>query len=409
MRFFHSIAQNTLFQTIARVISSGTSFVIAILVAREFGVNGYGDLAKITAFVSFFYLLVDFGYNAIYLQLAKESSKFRDLFYTRFLLSILLIVGVSIIAFTLPYSPRTGIGYSPIVKTGILLFSLTLITEGILYSTTALFQKNLTYKYTAVSAATGAVVSLLFVGVTILFSLPLLFIVLAYVFGALAESITSLALAKESLVPFSIDTRFIKTLTFQTLPITLMLLLNLVYFRVDSFLLALMKSTRDVAVYDLAYKFFDFLIALPLFLSNSIYPSLLASEKNTRNDIPKAFVYAFWFLCIGSLLVIPVWFLTPLLVFIKPDFLAASDPLRILLVSLPVFFVTNILQWMLIAKKQQKALVVIYAVSLVANISLNIIFIPHHSYIASAIITGISEALVLVLLVVYMQMMKEKI
>ncbi|HXS14562.1 MAG TPA: oligosaccharide flippase family protein [Candidatus Saccharimonadales bacterium] len=397
MKLLRSVTTNTVFQILARLISSGSSFLITLFVARQFGVNGYGELAKITTFVSFFYLFVDFGFNAIFLQMENVSSRFRDLFYLRLFMSVGLVVIVSVLGAALPYSSVSHIGYSPIVKLGILLFSVTLVTEGILYSATALFQKKLAYKNQALSAAWGAVVSLLLVGLVFFLSLPLLFIVLAFVLGGVVESLVALFLTKEAIAPLSIDTKFVKSLAVQTAPITLMLLLNLVYFRVDGFLLALMKSTRDVGIYDLAYKFFDFLIALPLFLSNSMYPHLLASEKNSRTPMAKVALYALVFFGLGLLLIIPVWFATPLLIFIKKDFLSSSLPLRILLLSLPVFFTTSILQWVLIAKKQQKFLLFVYAISLIANIILNIIFIPHYSYVASAIITDISEVFVLVL------------
>lgn len=397
MKFFRSVTTNTVFQIVARLISSGSSFLIALFVAREFGVNGYGELAKITAFVSFFYLFVDFGFNAIFLQMEQTFSRFADLFYLRLFMSVGLLVVVALIGVSLPYASASQIGYSPLVKLGILLFSLTLVTEGVLYSATSIFQKKLAYKNLAFSAACGAVVSLSVVGLTILLHLSLLFIVVAYVLGGVVESMCALLLTKEAVAPVRIDTQFVKDLALQTAPITLMLLLNLVYFRVDGFLLALMKSTKDVGIYDLAYKFFDFLIALPLFLSNSIYPHLLASEKNSRTPIAKVATYAGAFFGFGTLLIFPVWFATPLLVFIKHDFLASSLPLRILLLSLPVFFTTSILQWVLIAKKKQKFLLLVYTLSLVANIIGNIIFIPHYSYVASAIITDISEVFVLVL------------
>ena len=61
---------------------------------------------------------------------------------------------------------------------------------------------------------------------------------------------------------------------------------------------------------------------------------------------------------------------------------------------------TNILQWSLIAKNQQRYLLLIYLVIAVINIILNLIFIPMFGYIASAIITGITEFLIFVLLAI---------
>lgn len=398
---FGKIAANTFWQILARIVSSGVSFVITIIIARSLGVNGYGDLAKITAFVSLFYLAVDLGLNAVFLQFEDHEERFRDLLSFRLALATILFGLVSIGAFLLPYNGATGIGYSPLVKIGIVIFGLTFISRAVVFSTTVLFQKKYIYRLAAFATALGSLATLVGIVAFLFLNLPFLYVVLAYVIGNAVEGYSSLLFAKERFYPLSFDAKFLKALTMQTFPVALMLFLNLIYFRVDMLLLSLVQPTRDVAVYDLAYKFFDFLIALPLFLSNSLYPALLASEKNTRISLQKLIVYTLGFFFLGSMVVIPVWFATPLISLIKPEFFPSSFALRLLLLSLPVFFATNILQWIFIAKKKQVFLTIIYACSLLINIFLNIIFIPQFSYIASAIITGVSEAGILMALLVY--------
>ncbi len=194
--------------------------------------------------------------------------------------------------------------------------------------------------------------------------------------------------------PFQLDTHFIKELTFETLPITLMLVCNLIYFRIDMMLLASLKPSTDVALYDMSYRFFDFFIAFPLFLSNALYPSLL---KQKNSGVLEAHIYKYMgiFALLSVIIMIPVLIFAPLVGLIKPDFAQAAIPLRLLTLSLPLFFITSILQWVLVAKKQQVFLAGVYFVAAIINILLNLLFIPQASYIASAIITGISESLVL--------------
>jgi O-antigen/teichoic acid export membrane protein len=95
---------------------------------------------------------------------------------------------------------------------------------------------------------------------------------------------------------------------------------------------------------------------------------------------------------------IPAWFLAPLIAIVKKDFIPSIFIFRILLLSLPVFFLTNILQWILIAKNKKVYLLKIYLIAALLNVLLNLFFIPKYSYIAAAIITGISEGLILILL-----------
>lgn len=165
MEKIKTIVSNTLFQIVARVITSGASFVIAIVVVRHFGVLGYGDYAKITAYVSLFYLLSDLGFNAIFLQQDDAKNRFKELLYLRFVIAIILIVVLNLISASLPYNQLSGIGYSPAVKMGILLFSLTLLTESTLYSSSVIFQQKLTYHNLLFAGLIGSLISLVLVGV----------------------------------------------------------------------------------------------------------------------------------------------------------------------------------------------------------------------------------------------------
>lgn len=401
MQLFTKIATNTLWQIVARIVSSGASFIITIGIARTLGITGYGDLAKITAFVSLFYLIVDLGLNAVFLQMEEHEERFGDLLSFRIALALGLFLLMSVGSVLLPYNPLTGIGYSPLVKMGIVLFSFTFFGRALTLSSSVLFQKRYAYRLGAYATIAGAVITLSFVTLALVFHLPFLFVVGAYTVGSLIEGIISLLLVEKFSFSILIHKTFVKNMMLQTLPIAMMLLLNLVYFRVDMFLLTIMKSTNDVAVYDFAYKFFDFLIALPLFLSNSIYPSLLASGKNTRIAFQKLLLYVAGFAFLGVMVVVPLWFFAPLLSVIKKELAASSFALRILMLSLPIFFATNILQWVFIARKKQFFLAIVYGVFLLINIGLNMVYIPQYSYVASAIITGVSEAGILVALLVY--------
>lgn len=398
MLFFqHKIFKNTLFQIIARFFSSGSSFIITIIVARHFDILGYGDFAKVTAFVTLFYLLADFGFNAIFLQKEDSRLHFRDLFYSRILISIATIVLLNSLSYILPYNAVTNSGFSPEVRFGILIFSFNVITESILFTASAVFQRELTYELFMISSIVGGVVGVVFVTFFTWFSYPLSYIYLAFIISGVAESFTALVLTEETIFPIRVDHVFMRRLARETFPLTLLLIFNLIYFRIDMILLSILKTTKDVAMYDLAYKVFDFLIALPLFLSNALYPQILQDVKNLRT-IPLAKRYVVLFVVSSFLVVVPIWIIAPYLSLIKKEFIEAAIPLRLLLLSLPIFFGTNILQWLLIAMRKQRFLAFVYFFSTVFNIALNVIFIPQYGYFASAIITGVSELIVFVVL-----------
>ncbi|MFH1832808.1 MAG: oligosaccharide flippase family protein [Candidatus Levyibacteriota bacterium] len=402
------IFKNTGYQIFTRVITSGVGFITTIILARYLGVLGYGDFTKVTAFVGLFYLIADFGFNAVFLQKDTKTFPFKNLFFLRLAIALVLVFLVNGIAFLLPFNKVLNLGFSQSVRLGIMIFSLSIISQAILFSSSAIFQKKLSYQNLAKSTAVGSLITLLLIAVFVFYSLPLSYFLWAFVIGGFISAIISLILTREDINFFSRSEILLRSTNFAAIkrffiessPIGLMLIFNLVYFRIDIFLLSFLKSTTDVGVYGLAYKFFDFLITLPLFLSNSIYPSLIVWQKNYRKLIRFSKIYVAVFLFVSIITLIVFWFLAPFIVLVKKEFFLSVLPFRILLLSLPLFFLTSILQWILISQKQQKFLMLIYSVCASLNIILNIIFIPIGSYIASAIITGVSEFFVLLALAI---------
>lgn len=381
----------------AKIVSSGTSFLLTILIARSFGVIGYGDFAKITAYVSIFYLLIDFGLNAMFLQQKNHEQHFWSLFQVRLFLAGLIFIIANVIAFFLPYSFSTG--FSPEVKLGILLFSFTFLGQAVVATTGAFFQKYAGYFYAFVATLIGSFCTLAIGVATLLLHGSLLSFLLAYVLGIAIQGGVSLLLVKKNENAKKADSAFAKQLLKDSLPVTLMLIFNLLYFRIDIILLSLFKSSTDVAYYDISYRVFDFLIALPLFLSNVLYPRLIESQKNLRKMTHNETMHIVGFGLFGLFIAGIFWVAGPLIFYlIKPQLLPATVPLHILLIGLPIFFITNILQWILLARKQQVFLACVYAGFTVVNIGLNLLVIPQYSYVGSAIITDVSEALVLLAL-----------
>src|SRR3989344_5916433 len=174
------------------------------------------------------------------------------------------------------------------------------------------------------------------------------------------------------------------------------------FFRADSFILTLTRTTAEVGVYGLAYKVFEVALVLPTFFMNAVYP-LLLKQQNFQFPIPnfqfkRTMRHSFWFLLGTSFVaVVVLWFAAPLLTMIKSDFSASIPALRVLSLGLPFFFLTSLTMWTLIALKKQWALAGIYGLSMVINIALNLWLIPVYGYMAAAWITVLSEGVVLLL------------
>lgn len=403
---------NTASQVLARLFSSGSSFIVTLLITYYLGFESFGSFTKITAFVTFFYLFIDFGFNPIFLQKHFENAeKFLDkLLAVRFFISSLLLFIIVFISILLPYDVSAQSGFSNTEKLGIFLYSLTLFTHSATLTIQSIFQKKLAYKNGIFPTLLSSLVLLIGVGVGIFYK-NIYVILLSYFVSGLTYTFVAMYITKSIHFHFknSNFVTFSKELITSSTPLALILIFNVVYFRADTILLSFMKSTTDVGVYGFSYKFFEFAIIIPTYISNVLYPLLLKLRSDEKKLNIIALVYTKRMMLLGVVATVLAFVTSPLLIFIKDSYSPSVLPLQILILSLPFFFATSILQWVMVTKNQIKYLIIVYAITMGINVIANVLFIPQYSYIASAYITVITEGIIFTALMIKLQFDNAKI
>lgn len=407
-----TVAWNTTSQLIARAVSAITTFLITLVIARRFGAPGLGDFVKITTFLAFFYLIADFGINAVYLQRTPPPSTgsaiipdtaWDDLLILRICLSCVLVVVAALVLYLLPRG--TTQGYTDFVRIGIIIFAPSIVFQALITTANALFQKYLRYDMSTIALSVGSIVSvalIFFITRQSQSTTGVLFAIISLLAGAAATAATGLILARKFYRSSNIAISFprIWNLFLASAPLGITLVFNLVYFRVDSIVLTLTRSTAEVGIYGLAYKVFELFLVFPTFFMNSVYPIMVRTGGNSEHADKKKFAQLITrsALLLGGLSIlatIAFWIAAPIIAWIRSDFATGIAASRVLALGLPFFFLSSLAMWILIAKKKQILLLKIYGISMIINILLDVIFIPTYGYMAAAWITGISEAIVL--------------
>lgn len=402
---------NTLAQVVGKFFTAGATILISFIIARWYGAEGYGEFTKITTYVALFYLLADFGFNAIYLQRSPNETN-PDIQWQS-LLAVRLIAGFSLIFIALSilsFLPEQGAeGYTVFVRLGIILFIPTILFQAILTTANAYFQKRLLYSRSTIAVGLGSFTSLLFlfwVTKQIYYSQGIITMIMGLTVGSLVMAISSLYFVRKLRQPvtplFSITK--ITPLVLATIPFGLTLLFNVVYFRVDSIILTLVRSTAEVGIYGLAYKIFELVLIIPTFFMNALYPIMLrAREKNMDGFtrlLKKSAIILFGVSACGTIV---MWIAAPYVTWVKPDFYGSINAIRILAMGLPFFFLSSLTMWALIAMHKQKTLLIIYGVSMAVTVLCDIWFIPIYGYVGAAVITVLSEGLVFFLSVFFLR------
>lgn len=405
MKTLLSVFKQTSWQLLGKATSSLSTIIILGLITRNFGAAETGVLTLALTYLGFFALITDFGVNAHVLPefLKGDSTKrWQKLLGMRILISLIATFFAGVLVSFWP-------GQSLQFKQTVLLGLFGVIEPAIYITAVAVFQSRLRYDLVVLANIGGIAVLLLTVVLLVLQKIGVPFIILGYSVGWFISAVLTLLLVKKfvtSLLPV-FDLSYMKQVLLESWPISLTVVLNLVYFRVDTFMISIFRNFSEVGVYNVAYQIFQTLLVVPAFIMNSYYPHML---KNLHEDHEKFIkqVKTTTLSMIG--LATAGTFLTLLLAPFVIDLLTggkgfsgAITSLRILSVSFPAFFATSILMWTMIALKKYKTMLIIYLLGLAFNGALNFFFIPTYTYIASSWITVASEYLVLIMQLIVLQ------
>lgn len=396
---------NTGAQTLGKALTAATTLTITVIIGRSLGPSGYGDFTKIFTFVGYFYTFADFGLNAAYVKLTQKDDQenlIRYLLSLRLVVAIVLAISAIVISRLLPYDPVSGTGFGPIVRAGIAIASLTIVTQAAFTTFNAFFQIKLRYDLSAICAVFGTIIILL-VSLLVSSLRPSIYLFSwAYVIGGIAFSICAyLAVLKNfkwGIRP-SFSIKNFKKLLDTSWPIGIALIFNLVYFRSDIFILSYTKESAQVGIYGLAYQFFEASLSIPIFFTNALFPllsKLYAENKKLYQVESKKWIYILLaFSILTTIGLILVSFLIPL---VFERFTGSQLALIILSFGMPSFFISALLWHLAIILGKQKTLIPVYLSGGVVNVALNLALIPRYGYLAAATTTVISEAIIVAML-----------
>src|SRR3990167_3130755 len=405
------IASNTIYQVVGKVVSMSVTILATILGVKAYGRESYGEFNLMQTFPALFFVIVDFGLNAIATRdLAGDWSKAEKylgnilLLRTGLALLIMLITAVSLIFFP----------YSPALKLGIYLSLFLILTQALYATTNVVFQVKLRYDLSTIGYVTGSIIILLSVLLLTYFRAPVMWVNFSYVVGGLVTFVINVFYIKRLgvRVKFAYDKDLVRFLFIQSLPLGLMFIFSQVNFKVDSIFISILNlparyglnNTESVGVYGLPYKVFEVSLVVPTFFMNAAYPVLVRHMNEGEVRLKNTFFKSITILAsMGISASILGIILAPLAIEILggSQFSQSVEVLKILFLGLVVFYLTQPLSWLIVTLGRQKFLPYIYLVSAVFNVSANIYFIPRYSFYASSVITWISELLILFMLLFF--------
>ena len=390
----HNVARNSLVQFAGKMIGSVLAIFTLAIILRYLGQIGFGEYTTIITYVSIFSIMADLGlYLVITREISKKGADEEKLLSNAFTIKIVASVIILIIAFLTSFFL-----YSGIIITGIIIASFSFFFVLLNQVLIGLFQKHFDMSKIAIGEVSGRVIWLAGAFIVVRLDLGLLWLLSTIVLSNFTNFlIVFISSRKYVKIKLAFDKILWKKILKMAAPLALSVIFNLIYFKIATIFLSVMKSKGDVGIYGAPFKVLESLIAFAAIFAGLLLPLLSRFYKENRGkflnifkkgvDVLIIFVIP---LCIGT-----IFFAQDIMALAGGnEFIGSAEVLKILIFAVSAIFFSHIFGNTAIACHQQKKIMWIYMSVALLSVILNLILIPKYSYYGAAIAVTISEVTV---------------
>jgi len=393
----------------SKILGTILGFVILKKLTVHLGQADFGYYSVALAYFAFFNSLGDWGiYQTVTRKISRpgadESKILGNAFGLRITISASLVLLASLVSWFFLWTPfwEDNI-YPDKLFIAIVLASLAAFFSSSYAFLNGLFQKKLLTDRVAIVEFLGKLVQAGLIVLGVIQGWGLVFFVGVMVVF-MAFNWLGIYFQAQRLVAFrpSFNWSYWKKFLRQSFPIGLSILVTFAYFKADTILLSILKpdSPGDVGVYQAAYKIIDNLSFFPGMIVGLATPMLAFNFVQNKAKFRRLVNQTFR---IFSALVIPLIVGTQLLaediilLITSPEFIDSALVLRIIIFAIGFIFFGQLFNSVLIVSNLQKDLFRNLLVCAFFSVSLNLIFIPQYSYLATSVVSVLTEALVVIL------------
>ncbi|RJP25489.1 MAG: flippase [Candidatus Abyssobacteria bacterium SURF_5] len=374
------------------IISRLAFVAFNIIAVRMLGKEKFGLWSLIFVLLGIGYAIVDFGLDPLTIRdIARNRSNLKEylstLFGIKLCLSLLALPVLFIASHILSDSPES---YKLILLAAPLLMFTAL--EGPFASALrALERMHLTSlvdtAYTCLQVASG--ICLLFLGFKIGALLG------AYIFWAFWRWLTYYLIIRKDvgLIRPGLDKSIAKYLLSNSYIFAILGVLAFIHFRVDTLMLARMKSYEVVGIYAAPYKLLEPIMFASISINMVLMPtvsSMLVTSKESLRRVIESIVRILAAISFPVLLLMGYYARDIVLLVFGEAYAPSSSILRIFCVICALAFAFTPFRVLILNSTYTKKFGVFLLFNTALNISLNLILIPKYSFVGAGIATFIT-------------------
>lgn len=409
------ILGNTAVQVAGRAVMAVVSIVILKIISGFLSVEGYGMYSGVYEFLAFFAIIADLGLFTIAVREMGKENRPRDFIVgnilgMRMVLAFSMMVVAVIAAFLIPQYQDTFIPGGVAVASFAVFFA---IMHG---TVSSVLQVELKMQYSTIGLVGGKLISMGWMIAVIFFFFAgdpseqaFYMLLLAGGFGNLFAFIYTLYFAlKHAKIRPQYNRQYWVEIMTTAVPYGAALVMNMIYFRIDSIMILFMKGPTELGYYSPPMRILEILSVIAVYFMNSVLPVLSRAIKNGSDKVGRILRLSFDFLfMLGMPMAVGLYLLAYPLIFLitQPEFLSDLDAgiygsdiaLQILVFALFFSYMNSLFTYSLVAVNKQNHLLWINGSAAILNIATNLIFIPMYGFRGAAWTSVGTEVYILIM------------
>jgi len=397
------VLKNSTFSLLSQFAIKGLDFLFALYMLRALGARGAGEYR--TAIVIWLLLktFTDFGLGTRVTQEIAAHAERAGLLLGRatLLRLVLLLAFAPPFAVYLVLSLVTG-GIGQVEALTVAVLALSILPTTFTDSATSVFNGQERFEIPAAVAMLGAVIGLgLRVAVLMAGWGPVGLALVALIANLLTAVPIALIVRRLGVrAQWSLSRGAATTLLRAGWPLLVNALLASLFFQVDILILRPLKGETAVGLYGVSYQIINTLLIVSSTFTLALFPQLTRQATTDHAALARTYTLAVRVLLLIALpAATAITLLAPEIVLLiaGPNFLpGGADALRLTIWLLPFSFVNGVTQYVLIALGLQRRMTWAFAVTVAFNVAANLVFVPLFSYRASAVLSVLSEVVLLI-------------
>lgn len=387
------IIKNSIANYGATAFDALTNLASLGLLSRYLGINDFGKYAFIVAFAAIFKVMAGMGVPAIVVrEIARDKENAQKIYASAFLLHIFLSL-ITILVMTVSINLISS--YED-VKTAATLCAVAVVLEFFSKLSSAIFQAYEKMEYDAYQTILAQSIYMISIICVVKFDYGLTGVFVALIFTFTSECIFGFCVVSKKFVRLRLkgNCDCWRYLLKEAYPIGIKMVLRKLNYRIDTLVLAAMKSSVEVGLFHGVYKMIQSLMFLAEGATKAMFPIFSRYSATSKASLQQGYEKSFKFLILIGLPfgIFFSYFSKPLITLILGKaFVDATPVLQIFGWVLALMFLSNLTEKMLIVGGKQAYTMLATIVSLCINLALDIILIPRMSYVGASFATLASE------------------